>query len=395
MIFDFCVVGGGIVGLATALELMRQRPGASLVLIEKEESVGHHQTGHNSGVIHAGIYYAPGSLKARLCVAGLHATKAFCDEHAIPYETCGKLIVATNAVELARIEALHARATANGLTLSHVSAGELREIEPNITGIGALLSPETAIVSYRRVCETMAALLRDAGAELRLGQRVTAITEETDGVTVVTDAGEFRTRRLVCCGGLQSDRLARMAGAKADFRIVPFRGEHFRLSAHRRAIVRHLIYPAPAPDLPFLGVHLTRMIDGSVTVGPNAVLGFSREGYPHLSFDLRDTADLAAYGGFWKLVWQNRRHAAHELRNSLWRRGYLAECRKYCPELTLDDLTPHPAGIRAQAVTSAGIALHDFLFAETGRTLHVCNAPSPAATSAIPIARMIVAKVLN
>ncbi|MDQ6435888.1 L-2-hydroxyglutarate oxidase [Mesorhizobium sp. LHD-90] len=392
---DFCVVGGGIVGLATALELVRQRPGASLLLLEKEGRVGMHQTGHNSGVIHAGIYYAPGSLKAKLCVEGLSATKAFCDEHGIAYDTCGKLIVATNEVELRRTEALYERATANGIKLSRVSAGELGDIEPNITGIGALLSPETAIVSYRQICETMADLLREAGADIRLGKAVTRIEEETDRVRIEADGEAWSARKLVCCGGLQADRLARLASAKVDFRIVPFRGEYFVLPSAKSRIVKHLIYPAPDPDLPFLGIHLTRMIDGSVTVGPNAVLGLSREGYPRLSFNLRDTLDLVTFKGFWKLVANNRRHAAAELRNSLWRGGYLEECRKYCPSLTIDDLQPYPAGIRAQAVTSRGEAIHDFLFAGTDRTLHVCNAPSPAATSAIPIGRMIAAKILG
>lgn len=394
MIHDFCVVGGGIVGLATALELLRQRPGASLLLLEKEQRVGFHQTGHNSGVIHAGIYYAPGSLKAKLCLEGLHATKDFCDEHGIPYDTCGKLIVATNEIELRRNDALFERATANGLKLSRVGPEELRELEPNIAGVGALLSPETGIVSYLRICEKMADLLRKAGAEIRLGAAVTGIRDEPESVTVVADDESWQARRLVCCGGLQSDRLARLAGAKADFRIVPFRGEYFVLPPSRNDIVRHLIYPAPDPSLPFLGIHLTRMIDGSVAVGPNAVLGLAREGYPRLAFDVRDTLDLATYGGFWKLVAKNWRHAAGELRNSIWTRGYLRECRKYCPGLTLEDLRPYPAGIRAQAVTPRGEAIHDFLFAETRRTLHVCNAPSPAATSAIPIARMIAAKIL-
>lgn len=395
MIYDFCVVGGGIVGLATALELLRRRPGASLLLLEKELRVGTHQTGHNSGVIHAGIYYAPGSLKARLCTEGLRATKNFCDEHGIAYDTCGKLIVATNDVELRRTDALYDRATANGLRLTRVGAAELRELEPNITGVGALLSPDTAIVSYRQICERMAELLEAAGTDIRLGTSVSQIRESSASVVVAAGDESWSARQLVCCGGLQSDRLARMAGARADFRIVPFRGEYFALPAARNDVVKHLIYPAPDPDLPFLGIHLTRMIDGSVTVGPNAVLGLSREGYGRFSFNPRDALDLATFPGFWKLVAKNRGHAATELRNSLWKRRYLEECRKYCPSLTIEDLHPHPAGIRAQAVTPQGEAIHDFLFAETSRTLHVCNAPSPAATSAIPIGRMIANKLLD
>jgi L-2-hydroxyglutarate oxidase len=395
LIHDFCVVGGGIVGVATALELLRERQGASLVLIEKENRVGFHQTGHNSGVIHAGIYYAPGSLKARLCAEGLRATKDFCDEHGIAYDTCGKLIVATNDVEMRRNEALFERATANGLKLFRISAGALREIEPNITGTGALLSPETGIVSYRQVCEKMADLLREAGAEIRLDATVTGISDEPDGVTIVAGGEALQARKLVCCGGLQADRLARMAGAKLDFRIVPFRGEYYLLPPEKNRIVKHLIYPVPDPSMPFLGIHLTRMIDGTVTVGPNAVLGMSREGYPAMSVDLRDMLDLASYGGFWKLIARNWHYAADELGNSVWKRGYLRQCQKYCPSLTSDDLKPYPAGIRAQAVTPMGAAIHDFLFAETNRTLHVCNAPSPAATSAIPIGRIIASKLLH
>lgn len=394
MIYDYCIVGGGIVGLATAFRLQQRRPGASLLLLEKEDGVARHQTGHNSGVIHAGIYYAPGSLKAKLCTAGLRATKAFCDEHGIAYDNCGKLIVATSALEMQRCEALYERATTNGLTLRRVSGGELREIEPNITGIGALLSPETAIVGFKAVAAKLAELIARAGAEIQLGRTVDAIVERGDTVAIGAGGESWTARQVICCAGLQSDRLARLAGAKAEFRIVPFRGEYFRLPPSRDSVVKHLIYPAPDPDLPFLGIHLTRMIDGSVTVGPNAVLGLSREGYPKLSVNLRDAADMLSYPGFWKLVAKNRRHALSELRNSLSKRAYLAECRKYCPDLTLADLQPYRAGIRAQAVLPDGQAVHDFLFAETARTLHVCNAPSPAATSALPIGDMIADKCL-
>jgi len=395
LLYDFCVIGGGIVGLATALKLLERRPGASLLMLEKEDRVARHQTGHNSGVIHAGIYYAPGSMKARLCSAGASATRDFCTEHGIPFVTCGKLIVATNPAEMQRISALYERATANGLKLRHVNRAELKELEPNISGTGALLSPETGIVDYRRVSEKMAELLLRAGATIRYGTNVDGIEEGVADITIRASGTSWQARQLVACAGLQSDRIARLAGAKVDYRIVPFRGEYFRLPPHRDKIVRHLIYPAPDPDLPFLGIHLTRMIDGGVTVGPNAVLGLSREGYPKLSFNLRDAVDLAAFPGFWKLVAKNGRHALSELRNSLSKQRYLEECQKYCPSLTVDDLGPCEAGIRAQAVTSNGEAVHDFLFAETTRTLHVCNAPSPAATSALPIGNMIAQKCLD
>jgi L-2-hydroxyglutarate oxidase len=389
MRYEFCIIGGGIVGLATAMKLLEMRPGATLVVLEKEARVAVHQTGHNSGVIHAGIYYEPGSLKAVLCRAGAEATKAFCTQHGIPFEACGKLIVATNAEELARIDALFARATANGLAIERVDGAELRRLEPNISGLGALLSRETGIVDYVRVSEIMANVVRAAGGAIRFGVEVDRISEQPGHVEIGAGDDSWQADRLVVCGGLQADRLARMAGLATDFRIVPFRGEYFRLPPDKNTIIRHLIYPAPDPSMPFLGIHLTRMIDGSVTVGPNAVIGFAREGYPKLSVNLRDTLDFVRFGGFWKLVAASRRHALHELKNSLSKSGYLEECRKYCPSLTVDDLLPYRAGVRAQVVTSEGKAVHDFLFKETDRMLHVCNAPSPAATSAIPIGAMI------
>ncbi|OEO29667.1 hydroxyglutarate oxidase [Devosia insulae DS-56] len=393
MRFDYCVIGAGIVGLASANKILEANPGASLLLLDKEERVAVHQTGHNSGVIHAGIYYEPGSLKAKLCRAGAEMTRAFCTEHQIPFEQCGKLIVATNAKEVARIDALYARAAANGLAITRLERAELREREPQITGIAALLSPETGIVDYTRVCEKLAETARSAGAEIRFGVAVEHIKEGPDSVEIGAAGNLWTASRLVVCAGLQSDRLARLAGLDIDFRIVPFRGEYFRLRPEKSEIIRHLIYPAPDPELPFLGIHLTRMIDGSVTVGPNAVLGLAREGYAKFSIDASDAWNIASFPGFWKLIFANRKHALHELKGSLSKRAYLEECRKYCPSLELEDLLPYQAGIRAQIVTSDGKAFHDFLIKETDRMLHVCNAPSPAATSALPIGQMIAEKV--
>ncbi len=395
MTYDFCVIGGGIVGLATAMKLLEMRPGASLLLLEKEARVGVHQTGHNSGVIHAGIYYKPGSAKARYCVAGAVAMRAFCAEHRIPFEMCGKLIVATNPLEERRIAELFERATANGLKLERVGAAELREREPAIRGTAALLSPETSIVDFVKVCETMARRVEAAGGTIVLDTAVDLVRETGSEVEIGSGERRWSARRLVVCAGLQSDRMARLAGLAVDFRIVPFRGEYFRLPAEKSGLIRHLIYPAPDPTLPFLGVHLTRMIDGSVTVGPNAVIGFAREGYPKLSFDLRDTLSFAGFPGFWTLVWRHRRHVLRELRGSLSRAAYLEECRKYCPSLTLADLLPFRAGVRAQAVLRNGEAVEDFLFLSTPRMLHVCNAPSPAATSALPIGTMVAARLLG
>jgi L-2-hydroxyglutarate oxidase len=393
MIHDVCVIGGGIVGLAVAMRILEGRPGSSLILIEKEDAVGRHQTGHNSGVIHAGIYYPPGSLKAELCRKGADATKAFCTENNIPFEVCGKLLVATSDLEVGRMDDLYERSRQNTIEVRRVSQGELREREPNIRGRGALFVPSTGIVNYAEICRAMARRIHALGGEIRLATRVTGIRETVDAVDVASAGESWRARKLVVCGGLQSDRLAVLAGLSIEHRIVPFRGEYYRLPAARNDIVRHLIYPIPDPALPFLGVHLTRMIDGSVTVGPNAVIGFAREGYPRLSFDFADLADYVSFPGFWRTVFKNRASAVTELRNSLWKPGYLQECRKYCPSLTIEDLLPHEAGIRAQAVRRDGALIHDFLFAQTDRMLHVCNAPSPAATSAIPIADMIVQRL--
>ena len=404
MRYDYCVVGGGIVGLATAMAILDRQPGASLRLVDKELSLGTHQTGHNSGVIHSGIYYAPGSLKARLCREGAQATKDFAARHGIPVDVCGKLLVATDAAELARMDTLYARSRANDVEVERLDACELHRREPNVRGVGALFVPATGIVDYPAIAEVMGEVVRQRGGKLTLGAMVTDLAESGDEVIVTlrspADAAAesaseaVRASRVVVCAGLQADRLARMAGVDVDFRIVPFRGEYYRLPERRSNLVRHLIYPIPDPELPFLGVHLTRTTDGGVTVGPNAVLGLSREGYRKFSFDRRDVADYVRFPGMWRVARANLRTGVREMANSLSKRGYLRECRKYAPSLSLRDLQPEPAGIRAQAVLRDGTLVHDFLIAETARTLHVCNAPSPAATSAIPIGEMITDRLL-
>jgi L-2-hydroxyglutarate oxidase len=391
--YDIAVVGGGIVALATALALLERFPGCGLVVIEKEAGVGRHQTGHNSGVIHAGIYYAPGSLKARLCREGAEATKAFCTEHGIPFETCGKLLVATTTVELERMVDLQDRAGINGIGCGRLDAAELVEREPNVVGLGALFVPSTGIVDYRLVCEALRRQVTALGGEVQLGAEVDRLHETTDAVDVGAGDRSWTAAQVVACAGLQADRVARLAGLDPDFRIVPFRGEYYRLPDSRNGIVRSLIYPIPDPALPFLGIHLTRMIGGFVTVGPNAVLGLAREGYAKSAVSRRDVADMLRFPGFWRVIRDNLRSGVAEMRNSVWKRGYLRECRKYCPSLTLDDLLPYEAGIRAQAVHRDGALEHDFLFAETDHMVHVCNAPSPAATSALPIGRMIADRV--
>jgi len=395
MIYDYAIIGAGIVGLATAREILRARPGASLVVLDKEDAIARHQTGHNSGVVHAGIYYAPGSLKARLCRDGAAATKAFCTEHGIPVEICGKLLVATNEIECARLDALTQRSIENRVDVERIDKAELTRREPNITGRAALFIPSTAIVDYTRISAVLAALVEKDGGRVELGQKVEAIREHADGVEISTTRRTFHVKTLVACAGLQSDRIAEMAGARIDHRIIPFRGEFYTLPPSRAGLISSLIYPVPNPDLPFVGIHLTKTIDGGIIVGPNAVLGLAREGYPKASVNACDIADFIRFPGFWRTIGKHLGPGLAEIRDSVWKRGYLAQCRKYCPSLGLEDLGPARVGIRAQAVLRDGTLVHDFLFAETPRMLHVCNAPSPAATSAIPIARMIVEKVLG
>lgn len=377
------------------MALLQRRSQSSVLLLEKEDHVAEHQTGHNSGVIHAGIYYAPGSLKAKLCRAGARATKEFCSEHSIPVENCGKLIVATNASENQRMRDLLARGKQNNIAVDLLDANELKTLEPNVIGLSGLLVHATAIVDYRTIAIKMAEVVRRAGGVIEFGAQVGGIRETSDDVVVTAGERQWKCKQLIACAGLQSDRLARAAGLSITHQIVPFRGEYYRLRAHRNQIVSRLIYPVPDPGLPFLGVHLTRMIDGGITVGPNAVLGFSREGYSKFSASSADVWNYLRFPGFWRLISNHYKHGVREMRNSLWKRGYLDECRKYCPSLDMKDLLPERAGIRAQAVMQDGALVHDFLFMQTERMLHVCNAPSPAATSAIPIGEEIAARCIG
>ncbi|OQP86553.1 hydroxyglutarate oxidase [Rhizobium rhizosphaerae] len=389
MIYDLAVIGGGIVGLATALSVSTRFPDLSLVVLEKEDQLASHQTGRNSGVIHAGVYYQPGSLKARFCKEGAEATLAFCRMHDIPFDQCGKMIVATGTDELPRLAALEGRCRENGLTVERLDAAELHRREPQIIGVGALFVPSSGIVDYAAIARTMAGLLARRGVEIRTGTTVTALSESAQDVRAETTNGEVSARCVIACAGLMADRLARSCGLALDFQIVPFRGEYFRLGSDKDRIVRHLIYPVPDPALPFLGVHLTRMIGGYVTVGPNAVLALAREGYHRTHVAPGDLAEMLAYPGFRRFLRRNWRSGLEEMANSLSKRRYLALCQRYCPELVLGDLHPYRPGIRAQAVFVDGTLAHDFVIRETARTVHVCNAPSPAATSAMPIAREI------
>ena len=391
-IYDFIIVGGGIVGVSTALTLIKQNPSKKILLLEKEKSFAHHQTGHNSGVIHAGVYYEPGSLKAEFCREGLKETIAFCNTHGIPYEQCGKLLVATNDIELQRMDKLFDRCKANNIEAEILNQEKLHEIEPNVFGIGAILVKSTGIVDYTLITKKMSEQFESLGGEFLLNSKVTNLDENKERIQVITSNETLNSKYLICCAGLMADRVAKLLDIKINFQIIPFRGEYFRLKEKHNSLVKHLIYPIPDPDLPFLGVHLTKMIDGTITVGPNAVLGFKREGYGMFNFSLRDTIQFLSFKGFYQVVKKNLKSGLCEMKNSIFKRGYLKEVQKYSPQIKLNDLVPYPAGIRAQAVLEDGTLVHDFLFAESERSIHVCNAPSPAATSAIPIGKYITEK---
>lgn len=392
---DVVIVGGGIVGLATARDVQRRQPGAKVLLLEKEDAVAQHQSGRNSGVIHAGVYYAPGSLKARFCAEGKAQMRAYCDARSIPYEMCGKLIVAVDDGEIARLEALGERSRANGIEIEKLDRAQMRVLEPAIRAEAALLSPSTGIVDFAEVARSMAREVTEAGGEIRFGARVTGGSEAGAGVRLETTGESVSAGKVVFCAGLWADNVARHFGADVDFRIIPFRGEYYRIKNQPADLVRHLIYPVPDPSRPFLGVHLTRKMDGGFTVGPNAVLAFSREGYKRNDFDVRDTLSVLGYPGFWKLVAANMGSATQELSASLFKRLYLSRVQQYCARIQGEDLEPYRPGIRAQAVWRDGRMVEDFLFRETQHTLHVCNAPSPAATSAIPIGEHIGARLLG
>ena len=391
-IYDYIVVGGGIVGASTALSLITKHPKKQVLLVEKEKSFASHQTGHNSGVIHAGVYYEPGSLKAEFCREGLKETIKFCSLHQIPFHQCGKLLVATNDVELKRMDELYERCKSNDIGAEVLDQNKLNEIEPNVFGIGALLVKSTGIVNYKLITEKMTEQFESLGGEFLLNTKIINLQEDEDRIQVTTPNETFNSRYLVCCAGLMADRIAKLLKIKINFQIVPFRGEYFKLPEKHNNLVKHLIYPIPDPSLPFLGVHLTKMIDGSITVGPNAVLGFKREGYSKFNFSIKDTLQLLSFKGFHKVLTKNFKSGLYEMKNSIFKRGYLKEVQKYSPLIKLNDLQSYPAGIRAQAVLDDGTLVHDFLFAESTRSIHVCNAPSPAATSAIPIGRYITDK---
>jgi L-2-hydroxyglutarate oxidase LhgO len=388
---DVVVIGAGIVGLATAREILRRRPGTKLVVLEKEAKIGQHQTGHNSGVIHAGIYYKPGTLKARLCVAGGAELIRYCDEKQIQYRLCGKLIVATDEAELPRLAELERRATANGCQgIRMVEADEIREIEPHCRGIRALWSPMTGIVDYGVVAYNYGCDIQSSGGEICVNHEVTSIST-SDGESIVhTDRGDFGATQVIACAGIQSDRVAKMTGAPAAPLIAPFRGDYYVLRPERQNLIRTNIYPVPDPQFPFLGVHFTRMIDGSVECGPNAVLAFGREAYRFFSLDPRDLLETVSYRGFLRMAARHWRTGLGEMWRSLSKAAFVRALRRLVPAIRAEHLEPAPAGIRAQAVAPDGGLVDDFLVREADRVVNVCNAPSPAATASLQIGSAIV-----
>ena len=394
--YDVVVVGAGIVGLATALKLLRRSPDLRLAVVEAADRVAAHQTGHNSGVVHAGLYYAPGSLKARLCRAGKEQLEDYAAEHGIPLERCGKLVLALSEGERPRLDALAARATANGVPgLELLGPGALREREPHAAGVAALWSPTTAIVDFERVAQALASDVRDAGGTIELARQVMKIRSLPSEIVVETPRGPLLTRNLITCAGVQADRVARMTGYRSAARLVPFRGDYFVLTAEARQLVRGLIYPLPDPRFPFLGVHFTRRIDGSVWAGPNAVLAFARNGYRRRDVSVRDLAGTVAQPGFLRLAARHWRMGAAEMARDWSKRLFLRSLRRYVPELRLEQLAPGPSGVRAQLLERDGTLVDDFVLGGAGRILHVLNAPSPAATASLAIGDELAARAVE
>jgi L-2-hydroxyglutarate oxidase len=386
LIKQFIIIGGGIVGLATALKLAARFPGSHIVVLEKEGGVGRHQSGNNSGVLHAGLYYKPGSLKARLAVAGIQEMTAFCRDNGIAHEICGKLVVAADESELGRLDALYERGQQNGLRgLRRLNRAQMLEIEPHAGGIAALHVPQEGIVDYPAVCRVMARKIEEHGGRVVTRARVIGMLERSGGWTVRTTAGDWEADYVVVCGGLHSDRLAALAGEKQQARIVPFRGEYFKIKPERQFLVRNLIYPVPDPQFPFLGVHFTRLIEGGVEAGPNAVLAFAREGYHKTDLNPRDLYDALSFPGLWRFLNHHRRMCWEEMKKSFSRRLFCRALQRLVPDIRVQDLEHGGAGVRAQAMSPQGELIHDFSLVRRPRILHVLNAPSPAATAALAI----------
>ncbi|MEB3277880.1 MAG: L-2-hydroxyglutarate oxidase [Lyngbya sp.] len=393
--FDFAIIGGGIVGLSTGMALGQRYPEAKILLLEKENRFAPHQTGNNSGVIHSGIYYKPGSLKAKLCREGCRSMVEFCQKYGIDYDVCGKVIVATEPEELPLLENLYQRGLENGIDIQKITAEQVKEVEPYVRCLAGIKVNSTGIVNYTQVAQKYAELIAQKGGKLQLSTKVENIKTTSDGAIIETNQGEFKTQFVINCAGLYSDRITQLGGMKPEAKIVPFRGEYYELIPEKRYLVKTLIYPVPNPNFPFLGVHFTRMIDGSVHAGPNAVLSLKREGYKKTDFDFLDTVDTLTYPGFWKLAAKHAKDGIEEIIRSFSKAAFVRSLQRLIPEVQSEDLIPTHAGVRAQALKNDGKLVDDFLIVEGRNALHVCNAPSPAATASLEIGKAIVEKVAN
>ena len=390
---DLVIIGGGIVGLATAYRFVERFPGKTVTVLEKETELARHQTGRNSGVLHSGVYYRPGSLRAQNCRAGKEAMEAFCQREGLPYERCGKVIVATREAELPLLDKTLANGTANGVRCARIGPERLREIEPHCAGIAAVHVPDAGITDFAQVARRLAEIVCRSGGTVVTSARATAIRRDTDRAVVETTAGEFAARQVINCAGLQSDRVTRLSGAKPSTRIVPFRGEFYRLRPEAHHLVRALIYPCADPNFPFLGVHFTKLVGGGFECGPNAVLAWAREGYRHTDINLRDIAEWLTYAGFWRMAARHWRMGCEEMWRSLSKRAFVRALGRLIPEISSDQLEWAPAGVRAQAVSPQGDIVEDFVIDETDRVINVENAPSPAATASLNIGRLVVERV--
>jgi L-2-hydroxyglutarate oxidase len=394
--YDVILIGAGIIGLATAYNLIKKNPGVKLCIIEKEDVIAKHQTGNNSGVIHSGIYYKPGSLKEQNCIRGYKMLLEFCNENNIDYEICGKLIVATNEHEVKYLQVLYDKGIQNGLQgLKILSKEEAQEIEPYVNCVKAIHVPQTGIIDYSDVTQKIFDILYKHGVTIKLKEKLKDIDETSGGVTVVTDNDDYECKVFVSCAGLQSDRIAKLTGNKVNVRIIPFRGEYFNIKEHKRYLVKHLIYPVPDPSFPFLGVHFTRMISGEVEAGPNAVLAMKREGYGKLDMNLKDMKDIFSWKGFYHITWKHWQTGIYEFYRSLMKYEFVNSLQKLIPEITSKDLEPGGSGVRAQAVDKHGNLVDDFLFSEDKHIINVLNAPSPAATSSLSVGDTISEKIIS
>ena len=392
---DVAILGGGIVGLATAFRLLERYPGTAVTILEKERELAQHQTGHNSGVLHSGIYYKPGSLRAANCREGKLAMQEFCCKENIPFDLCGKVIVAVDPSEQPRLQTILERGQANGVQCSLIDAARLKELEPHVAGVQAIHVPEAGIVDYRQVCDRLAQRIAEAGGKILTAAKVKSMVRRDSRMVIESQAGEVEAGHVINCTGLYSDRVTQMSGQQPTAQIIPFRGEYFELKPAAQHLVNGLIYPVPDPNFPFLGVHFTRMIHGGVECGPNAVLAFSREGYYKTSFNPIDLFESLTYPGFLRLAWKHWRAGAGEMWRSLSKRAFVSALQRLVPEIRSDQLVPAPAGVRAQAVTPDGQLVDDFLILENDLVINVCNAPSPAATASLNIGKLIVDKLAD